>query len=126
MASILTNYQGNLMLSQIGDNTTTFYIALFTASPTDLGSFTNEVAGGSYARQQTKFTVASGKTTGNVSPLSFTNMPSATVHYVGVCRTLSGTSNDLLTYAALNSPTGIVVASGQTLKFEISDIAITL
>ena len=62
MASILTNYQGNLMLAQIGDNATTFYIALFTASPTDLGSFTNEVAGGSYACQQTKFTVASGKT----------------------------------------------------------------
>ena len=126
MASILTNYQGNLMLSQIGDNTTTFYIALFTASPTDLGSFTNEVAGGSYVRQQTKFTVASGKTTANVSPLSFTNMPSVTVHYVGVCRTLSGTTNDLLTYGELDSPTGIVVASGQTLKFEISDIAITL
>jgi hypothetical protein len=127
MASVLTNYQGNLMLGLIGNNSTTFYVALFTASPTDLGSFANEVAGGSYARQPTKFTVASGKTTGNVSPLSFTNMPTTgTVHYVGICRTLTGTTNDLLVYAQLNGSTGVAWTTGQTFKMEINDIVINL
>ena len=128
MASVVTNYQGNLWLGSIGNNATTFYIALFKLSPTDLGSFTDEVSGGSYARQPTTFSTVSGKSTGNNLALSFTNMPtpSGTVHYVGVCRTLTGTTNDLLCYGQLNGATGVAWTVGQTFKVENNDIVITL
>ena len=123
MSSVLTNYAGNYFLSKLIADGSTYYVALFQLDPTALGSFTNEVGGGSYARQPTAFSAASGKTTGNTLVLSYTNMPSCTVRFVGICKTLSGTTNDLLAYSQI---TDLVVADGKSLVMEINDVTLTL
>lgn len=123
MASVLTNYAGNAMLAAVIVPGTTYYVALFQADPTALGSFVNEVAGGSYARQPSTFATPSGKTTGNNVVLMYTNMPSCTVRYIGICKTLTGTTNDLLVYGLVSD---IVVADGKSLSMEINDVTVTL
>lgn len=121
--SVLTNYAGNAMISAVIETGTTYYVALFQADPTALGSFANEVAGGSYARQPSTFSAPSGKTTGNSVVLIYTNMPACTVRYIGICKTLTGTTNDLLTYGQV---TDIVVADGKSLSMEVNDVTLTL
>lgn len=54
------------------------YIALFTADPGETGA-SNEVTGGSYARQQTDFAAAASGTTSNSGNIDFTSMPTTTV-----------------------------------------------
>jgi len=54
------------------------FVALHTADPGDTGA-SNEVAGGSYARQQADFTAASSGALENVANIDFTSMPSTTV-----------------------------------------------
>ena len=58
--------------------TANVFVALHTGDPGDDGS-TNEVAGGSYARQQADFNAASGGVTANAANIDFTNMPATTV-----------------------------------------------
>lgn len=50
------------------------FIALHTADPGENGS-TNEVAGGSYARQQADFAAAGSGTTSNAANIDFASMP---------------------------------------------------
>ena len=54
------------------------YIALFTADPGETGA-SNEVTGGSYARQQSAFGAAASGTLSNSANIDFTLMPTATV-----------------------------------------------
>jgi hypothetical protein len=54
------------------------FIALHTADPGDTGA-SNEVAGGSYARQQAAFSTSASGTVSNSANIDFTNMPSTTV-----------------------------------------------
>jgi len=53
------------------------YISLHTADPGETGA--NEVAGGSYARQQVAFGAASGGTLSNSAQVDFAGMPATTV-----------------------------------------------
>lgn len=59
------------------------FVALFTADPGDTGA-SNEVAGGSYARQQADFTAAASGTVSNVANIDFTLMPATTVVAWGI------------------------------------------
>lgn len=55
MANNLTNSEERRLLDSSLDGT---YLALFTADPTEAGTLTNEVSGGSYARQALTFNAA--------------------------------------------------------------------
>lgn len=50
------------------------YVALFTGDPGETGA-SNEVTGGSYARQQADFAAAGSGTTSNAANIDFTGMP---------------------------------------------------
>jgi hypothetical protein len=90
------------------------YLALFTASPGDSGSLTNEVTGGSYARIEitSKMSVFNSGTGIAISTADITfASPTAdwgTVSYVGVAD--ASTSGNLLFYEAL--PTARAVVNG--------------
>lgn len=75
---------------------TTVYLALFTANPTDLGTLTNEVSGGSYARQNlTTAMDAADITTGISSNTAIVQFPVPTADW------------GLVTHAAImDAPTG--------------------
>ena len=53
------------------------YVSLHTADPAEAGA--SEVAGGSYARQQTAFGAAASGTLSNTGAISFASMPATTV-----------------------------------------------
>lgn len=61
---------------------TTAYLSLHTADPALTGS--NEVTGGSYARQTIATASASGGSVANTGVIAFDDMPAVTVTHVGV------------------------------------------
>lgn len=95
----------------------TVYLHLYTSATTDAGGGT-EVAGGSYARQAVTFQAgAAGTGAGdNSAPVSFGNMPGATVTHAAL---RDGTGN-LLFHAPLTSPK--TVNAGDTLTFAAGEI----
>ena len=88
MASVLTNYLGNLMLSAQLVNQSA-YLALFAAAPGVTGSLADEIAGGGYARQPITLTQPGSKTTANTDLIRFDAMPACVVTWLGVCDTIS-------------------------------------
>ncbi len=58
------------------------YISLHTGNPGTTGA--NEVAGGTYARQQVNFNAAAAGSAKNAAAITWTLMPTATVTYIGV------------------------------------------
>jgi hypothetical protein len=105
------------------------YLALFTSSPGDAGSQTNEVAGGSYVRQEvtTKmgaFSLATGIAT-NTIVVNFPN-PTAdwgTITYAGIIDAVS--SGNMLYYEALPSPR-TVLTGGRHVQFAIGSLQIRI
>jgi hypothetical protein len=57
------------------------YVSLHTGDPGNTGA--NEVTGGSYIRQLETFGAAASGALSNVTDITFENMPSCTVTYVG-------------------------------------------
>lgn len=71
----LTNYEENRLMGLSLDNSgTTYYVALHTADPTEVGNV-GEVTATGYARQGDTFTVTAGTAT-NDSLLTFPNQTS--------------------------------------------------
>lgn len=78
----ISDYAENKLLDAVFNFTTTGgglptanpYIALFTADPGETGA-SGEVAGGSYARQQSDFAVAASGTLQNNANIDFASMP---------------------------------------------------
>jgi hypothetical protein len=88
VASVLTNYLGNLMLAtQLVDKTN--YLALFAATPGVTGSLADEIAGGGYARQPVTFTQPGSKTLANTDLIRFDAMPACVVTWLAVCDAVS-------------------------------------
>ncbi len=104
---------------------TTAYLALFTASPTDSGSLTNEVTGGSYARQaitssMSAFSASVSSSTADVTfPAPTANW--GTITYVGVIDAL--TVGNMLYYEALPAPRNVLSGSRRVL-FAIGQLQI--
>ena len=101
---------------------TAWYIALYTASPSDPGGGT-EVTGGGYARQAVTFTV-SGNTASNTAAIEW---PVATAGYgtvtdVGVFDAASG--GNLIAYAALT--TSKAIDTGDVFRLPAGDLDVTL
>lgn len=64
------------------------FVSLHTGNPGTTGA--DEVTGGSYARQAENFGAASSGELTNASDITFTDMPAATVTYVGFWTLVSG------------------------------------
>lgn len=105
-----------------GTRPTAWYLALFTAAPSDTGGGT-EVSGGGYARQSVTFTV-SGNTASNSAAIEY---PTATANYgtvthIGVFDASSG--GNLLAHAALTTSKSI--ETGDVFRVPSGDLDITL
>lgn len=104
---------------------TAWYVALYTAAPSDSGGGT-EVSTGGYARQSVTFDAASspGGTTSNNNAVSFTASGASygTVTHIGIFDNVSG--GNLLWHGSMTASK--TVADGDTLEFSIGNIDLTL
>ena len=126
MAGNLSNYLENKVLDHFLGTTaytmpTTVYVALYTAAPNDAGGGT-EVTGGSYARQVSTFTAASGGATSNATNVDFASMPASTVVAIGVHDAL--TAGNLLVWGTLSSNKAL--DAGDTLRIATGDLDISI
>lgn len=103
---------------------TAWYIALFTADPTDTGSTTNEVSTGSgYARTSVTFSVTND-TASNTAAVEF---PAAsggnwgTVSHIGVMD--ASTGGNMIVHAALD--TAKAINDGDVFRIPTGDLDIT-
>lgn len=114
-----------LMTNGTATRPTAWYLALYTAAPSDSGGGT-EVSGNGYARQAVTFAAAStpGGTTSNTDAQSFTanggNWGSVT--HIGIFDAL--TTGNLLWHGSLVAPK--TVNDGDTLEFSIGNIDLTI
>lgn len=104
---------------------TAWYVALYTAAPSDSGGGT-EVSTGGYARQSVTFDAASspGGTTSNNNVVSFTASGAdfGTVTHIGILTALTG--GNLLWHGSMTASKA--VADGETLEFSVGNIDLTL
>jgi len=104
---------------------TAWFVALYTAAPSDSGGGT-QVSTGGYARQSVTFGAASspGGTTSNTNTVSFTATGAnyGTVTHIGIFDALTG--GNLLWHGAMTASK--TVNDGDTLEFSIGNIDLTL
>lgn len=104
---------------------TSWFVALYTAAPSDSGGGT-EVSTGGYSRQSVTFGAASspGGTTSNTNTVSFTASGAGygTVTHIGIFDNVSG--GNLLWHGSMTASK--TVADGDTLEFSIGNIDLTL
>ncbi len=114
-----------LMTTGSATRPTNWYVALYTAAPSDSGGGT-EVSGSGYARQSATFAAAStpGGTTSNTNAITFTAAGGSwgSVTHLGIFDALSG--GNLLWHGALVAPK--TIADGDTLEFAIGNIDLTI
>lgn len=123
MENAIINQMRNVAGAQVAA-----YVALFTnaASTAEIeaGTLTNEVSGGSYARQLAGLSAASGGTSSNAADITF---PTATadwgiVAYTALMNAL--TAGTVLMYSALDA--NKTVNSGDTFKFAAGSCAVNI
>lgn len=128
--SALSNYAEKLLLDWMmtaGSATrpTAWYVALYTAAPSDSGGGT-EVTGSGYSRQSITFDAAAtpGGTTSNNNLVSFTASGGdfGTVSHIGIFD--ASTSGNLLWHGAMTASKS--VSDGETLEFSVGNIDLVL
>ena len=104
---------------------TAWYVALYTAAPSDSGGGT-EVSTGGYSRQSVTFDAASspGGTTSNNNVVSFTASGAnfGTVTHIGIHT--ASTGGQLLWHGAMTASK--TVNDGDTLEFSVGNIDLTI
>ena len=114
-----------LMTTGTATRPTAWYVALYTAAPSDAGGGT-EVSTGGYTRQSVTFDAASspGGTTSNSGTVSFTASGAdyGTVTHIGIFDAVS--SGNLLWHGAMTASK--TIADGDTLEFSAGNIDLTL
>jgi hypothetical protein len=114
-----------LMTSGTATRPTAWYVALYTAAPSDSGGGT-EVSGSGYSRQAVAFDAAAtpGGTTSNTGAVTFTASGGSfgTVTHVGIFD--ASTAGNLLWHGAMTASK--TVGDGDTLEFSIGNIDLTL
>jgi hypothetical protein len=104
------------------------YVALFTDSAStaelEAGTLTNEVAGGSYARQLAGLTAPSDGTSENAADITFPQATAdwGTIRYVALMD--AATSGNILMYSQLDADK--VVNNGDTFKINAGDLDVTV
>jgi hypothetical protein len=97
---------------------------LATLWTADINASTDEVSGGSYARQQAVFAAVVAGTTDNDSNIDFTSMPACTVYSVGICATTTELTDDIIIGGDLTASK--VVNAGDTFRIAAGDLDVTL
>lgn len=114
-----------MMTSGSATRPTAWYVACYTAAPSDSGGGT-EVSGAGYTRQSVTFDAAAspGGTTSNNNVVSFTAAGGnyGTVTHIGIFDASSG--GNLLWHGSLTVPR--IINDGDTLEFSIGNIDLTL
>jgi len=114
-----------LMTTGSATRPTAWYVALYTAAPSDSGGGT-EVSGSGYSRQAVTFDAASspGGTTSNAGVVSFTASGGSfgTVTHIGIFD--ASTGGNLLWHGAMTASK--TVADGDTLEFSVGNIDLTI
>jgi hypothetical protein len=114
-----------LMTTGTATRPTAWFVALYTAAPSDSGGGT-EVSGSGYARQSVTFAAASSPagTTSNTNNVVFTAAGGSwgTITHIGIFSAVTG--GNLLWHGAMVAPK--TVADGDTLQFSIGNIDLTL
>lgn len=104
---------------------TAWYVALYTAAPSDSGGGT-EVSGSGYSRQSVTFAAAStpGGTTSNTGAVTFTAAGGSwgTVSHIGLHD--ASTSGNLLWHGAMTASK--TIGDGDTLEFAIGNIDLVI
>lgn len=102
-----------------------WFLALYTAAPSDSGGGT-EVSAGGYERQAIAFGAAAtpGGTTDNTAAVEYTASGAAygTVTHIGIFD--ASTSGNLLWHGAMTASR--TIGDGDTLSFAIGDVELTL
>lgn len=126
-----SNYLENEILDHVLNNAAftspaTVYAALFTDTATagelEAGTLTNEVTGGSYARQSISFGTAASGQASNDAAVTFTSMPATSVEWVAIMD--ASTAGNVLFYGTLASIKNL--NSGDNFTLNIGDVDITL
>ena len=114
-----------MMTSGTATRPTAWFVALYTAAPSDAGGGT-EVSGAGYARQAVTFNAAAtpGGTTSNTADVSFTAAGGdyGTVTHLGIFDASS--SGNLLWHGALTASKA--VEDGDTITFSAGNIDLTM
>ena len=114
-----------MMTSGTATRPTAWFVALYTAAPSDSGGGT-EVSGAGYARQSVAFDAAAtpGGTTSNSADVSFTAAGGdyGTVTHLGIFDASS--AGNLLWHGALTASK--TVADGDTITFATGNIDLTM
>lgn len=128
--SALSDYSEKLLLDWMmttgaATRPTAWWVALYTAAPSDSGGGT-EVTGAGYSRKSVTFDAAStpGGTTSNSNAVTFTASGGnyGTVTHIGIMT--ASTGGNLLWHGALTASK--IVNDGDTLEFSIGNIDLTL
>jgi hypothetical protein len=126
----LSDYAEKLLLDWMMTNgsatrPTAWYVALYTAAPSDSGGGT-EVSGNGYSRQAVTFAAAStpGGTTSNTGAVTFTAAGGSwgTISHIGIFD--ASTSGNLLWHGSMTASK--TIADGDTLEFAIGNIDLTI
>jgi hypothetical protein len=114
-----------MMTSGSATRPTAWYVALYTAAPSDSGGGT-EVSTGGYARQSVTFDAATspGGTTSNSADVSFTAVGGnyGTVTHMGIFD--ASTGGNLLWHGVLSASK--TVEDGDTITFSAGNIDLTM
>jgi hypothetical protein len=114
-----------LMTNGSATRPTAWYVALYTAAPSDSGGGT-EVSGNGYAREAVTFAAATspGGTTSNSGAVTFTASGGnwGSITHIGIHDAVSG--GNLLWHGAMTASK--TVNDGDTLEFSIGNIDLTI
>jgi hypothetical protein len=114
-----------LMTTGSATRPTAWYVALYTAAPSDSGGGT-EVSGNGYSRQAVTFAAATspGGTTSNTGDITFTAAGGdwGTITHIGIHDASSG--GNLLWHGVMTASK--TVADGDTLQFSTGNIDLTI
>lgn len=122
----LSDYAENLLMTWLmtanaATRPTTWYVALFTAAPSDSGGGT-ELSTGGYARQSASWTISTNQAS-NTSAINFVSSGDwANITHVGIFD--ASTAGNLLWHGALT--TARDPASGDTIQFAAGALVLTL
>lgn len=126
--SALSDYGETLVANFLANTTTAtrptaWFLALYTAAPSDSGGGT-EVSGSGYARQAMTFGAASSGVTSNTSTHTFTASGGSfgTITHFGILD--ASTSGNLLWHAALGTPR--TIADGESATVAAGAFTLTL
>ena len=123
MENAIINLMRNTAFTQIPA-----YVALFTSTATEAeleaGTLTNEVSGGSYARQLAGLSAPSNGASSNAADITFPTATAnwGTVHLVALMD--AATAGNVLMYSLLDADK--IVNSGDTFKINLGDLDVTV